>query len=77
MNEGYNLGSVYGSYSHKKEVAWKYCVWLCDQVNGTGLAIRSHNTFMFTANFYFYNPDDGREMLAIITPSYNHAYYLD
>lgn len=76
-NEGYDLASVYECWSFKKDKAWQYCRWLCDQVNGTGLAIRSHNTFTFTANFYFYHPDNGREMLAIITPSYNHAYYLD
>lgn len=76
-DEGWNLSAVYDSYSHAKERVWDYCVRLCNEVNGTGLAIRSHNTFTFTANFYFYHPDNGREMLAIITPSYNHAYYLD
>ena len=76
-NEGYDLSSVYESFSKRKLKAWEYCIWLCNQVEGTWLAIRSHNTFSFTVNFYFCNPDNGREMLAVITPSYNHAYYLD
>ena len=76
-DEGWDLSAVYGSYSYAKANAWGYCERLCDAVNGTGLAVRSHNTFAFTANFFFINPENGREMLAIITPSYNHAYYLD
>ena len=39
-NEGYNLCSVYDSWSFKKDKAWQYCMWLCNQVEGTGLAIR-------------------------------------
>lgn len=76
-DEGWNLGAVYGSYSYAKANAWDYCVRLCDEVNGTGLAVRGHNTFAFTANFFFINPENGREMMAVITRDYNHAYYID
>lgn len=76
-NEGYDVSSVYERPSRAKLRAWAYVKGLCDSANGTGLAVRSHNTFTFTANFYFFNPENGREMLAVITRDYNHAYYTD
>ena len=75
--EGYDVESVYDRPSSAKLAAWDYVEGLCERVNGTGLAVSSHNTFTFTANFYFINPDNGREMMALITPAHNHAYYCD
>lgn len=74
---GYTLDDVYGSYSVGKLTAYKYCKWLCEQCDGYDFCITSANTFMFTASFDFINPDDNRPMRAIITRTYNHAYYLD
>lgn len=74
--EGYTLDDVYTSYSPAKREAFDYCKWLCEEMNGYGFAIRSHNTFSFTVNFYFQDYEAGRTMLAIITHTYNHAYYL-
>ena len=73
--EGYKLDDVYKTYSGRKAAAFTHCKRLCKSVGGTGLAITSHNTFTFTARFYFYD-EEGRPMIAHITPSHNHAYYV-
>lgn len=74
--EGYVLADVYGTYSYRKEQAFKYCKALCERFNGWGFCITSHSTFTFCAMFDFENPETGEIMRAHITPTYNHAYYL-
>lgn len=74
---GRTLDDVYGSYSAAKERAYRYCTDLCYKYDGYNFCITSANTFAFTVNFDFINPDDNRPMRAIITRDYNHAYYLD
>lgn len=73
--EGYNLSDVYKCYSRAKEKAFNYCRELCQKYNGCGLCISSHNSQTFTVMFNFEHPETGREMVAKITRSYNHAYY--
>lgn len=74
---GHTLDDVYGSYSVAKAQAYRDCKELCEKYDGYGFCITSANTFMFTVSFDFINPDDNRPMRAIITRTYNHAYYLD
>ena len=73
---GHTLDDVYGSYSAAKLNAYNYCKWLCEQFDGHDFCITSANRFVFTVSFDFINPDDNRPMRAIITRTYNHAYYL-
>lgn len=73
--EGYELDDVYGKPSGAKFAAFKECLRMMEQVDGTGFAITSHNTFFFTVRFYFYD-EEGRSMIAHITPYHNHAYYV-
>lgn len=75
--EGYSLDSVYTRCSDKKRRAWFYCKRLCNALDGTGLAVSSHNIHFFTARFYFLHPEDGREMVAVITPKHNWCWYVD
>ena len=75
--EGYTLDSVYGRCSEDKRTAWADVKRLCAALDGTGLAVSSHNIQFFTARFYFHNPEDGREMVAAITPSHNWCWYVD
>ena len=74
---GHTLDAVYGSYSAAKAHAYRYCKYLCEKYDGYDFCITAANTFTFTVSFDFINPDDNRPMRAIITPRYNHAYYLD
>lgn len=76
-NEGYDVASVYQCPSQAKLRAWEYVEDLCDTVNGMGLAVSGHNAQFFSANFFFHNPDNGRLMMAVITPRHNHAYYVN
>lgn len=71
------LSDVYGSYSSKKEAAYEYCRMLCDKFNGERFCIASHNSNIFTVDFDFPHPETGEMMHAHITPSCNHAYYID
>lgn len=71
------LNDVYGSYSSKKAEAYKYCRMLCNKFNGERFCIASHNDNVFTVDFDFQHPETGEMMRAHITPSYNHAYYID
>lgn len=74
---GNNLDEVYGSYSDAKARVWQHCERLCSELEGRNLCITSANTFVFTAQFEFDNPEDGRPMVCNITPSHTYAMYLD
>lgn len=68
-----NLRKAYPSgYSDEKEDAWKHCVEECNEHNGYGLGVLSHNGYMFTAGFKFL-ADDGTEMFYYITRGYEIA----
>lgn len=71
------LDEVYGSYSVAKSYAWRHCECLCRELDGRHLCITSRNTFRFTAQFEFDNPENGRPMVCHITPSSTYAMYLD
>lgn len=73
---GVTLDDVYATCSTEKHRAYNYCRCLCDDLGGWGFAITSANTFSFCVMFYFEHPETGEIMLAHITPTYNHAYYL-
>lgn len=74
---GNHLCEVYGSYSAAKAQAWGQCESLCAELDGFNLCITSANTFRFTAQFEFANPENGRPMVCHITPSRTYAMYLD
>lgn len=74
---GNSLDEVYGSYSSAKAAAWEHCESLCSELDGRYLCITSANTFRFTAQFEFDNPENGRPMVCHITPSQTYAMYLD
>lgn len=76
-SRGNNLDEVYGTYSVAKSYAWRHCERLCRELDGRYLCITSANTFMFTAQFEFSNPENGRPMVCHITPSRTYAMYLD
>ena len=69
----YTLAHVYGKYSIAKAHAFEYCENLMRKLNGWGLKILSHNTFMFTAGFLYNDPDNGNIKFMYITPSYDTA----
>lgn len=73
--KGVFLSDVYGSYSDAKENAYNECRELCDRFNGWGFQIGSYNANVFTVQFKFENPLNGRTMLAHITRDYNHLYF--
>lgn len=62
---------VYASYSQNKLRAWYYCKDLCAKYEGWGLKVISHNTFIFTAGFYFIDKDTGVLRFMYITPTYD------
>lgn len=76
-SRGNNLDEVYGTYSVAKSYAWRHCKRLCSELEGRHLCITSANTYMFTAQFEFSNPENGRPMVCHITPSRTYAMYLD
>lgn len=76
-SRGNCLAEVYGSYSAAKAHAWEYCEGLCCELEGRHLCITSYNTFVFTAQFEFNHPENGRPMVCHITPSRTYAMYLD
>lgn len=77
VRRGNNLDDVYGSYSAAKARAWERCKSLCVELDGYYLCVTSANTFMFTAQFEFDNPENGRPMVCHITPTQTYAMYLD
>lgn len=76
-SRGANLDEAYGTYSVAKLDAWRYCERLCSELDGRRLCITSVNTFRFSAQFEFDNPENGRPMVCHITPSHTYAMYLD
>lgn len=76
-SKGNHLSEVYGRYSSAKAAAWEECERICAELDGRNLCITSANTFMFTAQFVFDNPENGRRMVCHITPSRTYAMYLD
>ena len=76
-SRGANLYEVYRSYSEAKSYAWQYCERLCSELDGRYLCVTSANTFIFTAQFEFDNPENGRPMVCHITPTQTYAMYLD
>lgn len=76
-SDGNCLDEVYGRYSVAKAYAWEYCESLCRELDGRHLCITSANTYMFTAQFEFKHPENGRPMVCHITPSRTSAMYLD
>lgn len=71
------LSDVYGTYSSKKAEAYEHCRMLRDKFNGERFCIASHNGYVFTVDFDFPHPETGEMMRAHITPSCNHAYYIE
>lgn len=74
---GNSLSEVYGRYSSAKAAAWAHCESLCRELGGYDLCVTSANTYAFTAQFEFDNPENKRPMVCHITPSRTYAMYLD
>lgn len=75
--KGDGLGKVYGSYSGAKAAAWERCKRTCSVLDGRNLCVTSSNTYFFSAQFEFDNPENGRPMVCHITPTQTCAMYLD
>lgn len=73
--EGVYLSDVYEKYSVAKEVAYNYCMELCNKFDGFDFQIVGHNCMTFSVQFEFVNPLNGCIMLAHITRDYNHLYF--
>lgn len=76
-SRGNQLSKVYGRYSSAKAAAWEECERICAELDGFNLCVTSANTFVFTAQFEFVNPENGRPMVCHITPAQVQAMYLD
>lgn len=76
-SRGNTLDEVYGTYSVAKSYAWRHCERLCSELEGYNLCITSANTFIFSAQFEFANPENNRPMVCHIMPSRTYAMYLD
>lgn len=76
-SRGNRLSEVYGRYSSAKADAWEECERICAELDGRNLCITSANAFIFTAQFEFVNPENGRPMVCHITPTRTYAMYLD
>lgn len=76
-SRGNQLSKVYGRYSSAKAAAWGECERICAELDGFNLCVTSANTFVFTAQFEFVNPENGRPMVCHITPAQVQAMYLD
>ena len=66
-----SLYDVYGRFSVAKAKAWEYCKTLCEEHNGWGLKIISHNYNVFTAGFEFCDAETGVLCFMYITPTYD------
>lgn len=75
--KGDYLSDVYGRYSNAKATVWEWCKSVCEELDGYYFCITSANTFVFSAQFEFDNPENGRPMVCRITPSRTYAMYLD
>ena len=64
----YTLNSVYGSFSYDKMRAFERCEDVMKNHKGFSLKIISHNTFMFTCGFEFFD-ENGKRFFCYITPS--------
>lgn len=71
------LSEVYGSYSRAKAAAWEQCESLCSELEGRNLCVVSANVYMFTAQFEFNHPENGRPMVCDIRPTRVCARYID
>lgn len=76
-SRGNRLSEVYGRYSSAKAAAWEECERICAELDGRNLCITSNNVFVFSAQFEFVNPENGRPMVCRITPTQTYAAYLD
>ena len=67
------LEDIYSKYSHEKEMAYLRCQEIKQKLNGYGLKLLTHNTFMFTAGFLA--ELNGKDIFVVITP--NNIEYME
>lgn len=77
QSRGNTLDEVYCRYSDAKAAAYARCEEICDEMDGCNLRITSANCHMFSAQFEFSNPINGRPMVCHITSKRTHAMYTD
>ena len=73
---GYTLDDVYGSYSIEKARAYTYCKELCDRYDGYDFVLHPRTRSRSQSVSILSTPTI-TDPCAIITRTYNHAYYLD
>ena len=71
QSSDYDILDAYTTASAAKHRAWRYCRELCDRMDGYGLKVVNHNTFVFTAGFESVDPETGVVMFTYITPNYD------
>lgn len=64
----YNIWSAYENPSNKKAAIWQDILRICVHMNGHGIHILGHTSYMFSAAFIF-TDKEGKEMLHVIMPS--------
>lgn len=75
LDRNEKLETVYTNPSVYKRNAWLDVVRSSWTVNGSFPVIISHNTYVFTAGFYFPDPETGVLNVTIIAP--NHEYTFE
>lgn len=68
------LETVYTNPSFYKRNAWLGVLRSSWSVNGSSPVVISHNTYVFTAGFYFPDPETGVLNVAIITPQHEYCF---
>lgn len=74
LNRNKKLETVYTNPSVYKRDAWLSIVHSSKSVNGGSPVIISHNTYAFTAGFYFLDPETGVLNITIITPTHKYTF---
>lgn len=77
QSRGITLDEVYRRYSDAKAAAYARCEDMCKELDGRNLCITSANCQMFSAQFEFSNPINGRSMVCHIKPNRAYAMYTD
>ena len=75
LNRNEELETVYANPSVYKRNAWLRVIRSSLAVKGSFPVIISHNTYAFTAGFYFPDPETGVLNVTIVTP--NHKYTFE
>lgn len=77
----YNLQDCYTNFSHRKNMAMKYCIDLMEKYNGYGLKIIGYNSQCFSVGFIANIPDEKtgeiKKAFCYITRDYDRYIFMD